>query len=62
MEPWQQEKAIGVLQKAIAIEKEGQSFYQNLANRTQNPQGKSMFEFLVPTCISSRTCFRASCS
>jgi len=46
MEPWQQEKAIGVLQTAIAIEKEGQSFYQNLANRTQNPQGKSMFEFL----------------
>jgi rubrerythrin len=47
MEPWQQERAIGVLQQAIAIEKEGKTFYQGLANKAENPQVKSMFNFLV---------------
>jgi rubrerythrin len=47
MEPWQQERVIGTLQEAIVIEKEGQSLYRNLANQTQNPQGRQMFEFLA---------------
>ncbi|MDH7500148.1 MAG: ferritin family protein [candidate division NC10 bacterium] len=47
MEAWQQDEAIKALQKAILMEREGKKFYQDLANRTQNSQGKSMFEFLV---------------
>jgi len=47
MEPWQQEEAIKALQKAILMEREGKKFYQDLANRTQDSQGKSMFDFLV---------------
>jgi len=47
MEPWQQERVIRTLQEAIVKEKEGQALYRNLADRTQNPQGKEMFQFLV---------------
>jgi rubrerythrin len=47
METWQQEQAIEVLQQAAAMEVEGVRFYRELAGRTQNPQGRSMFEFLV---------------
>ena len=47
MEPWQQERVISTLQEAIVKEKEGQGLYRDLANRTQNPQGKEMFTFLV---------------
>jgi rubrerythrin len=31
----------------VAIEKEGIKFYQELASRTRNPQGRSMFDFLA---------------
>ena len=40
MEPWQQERAIGVLQQAIAIEKEGKAFYQDLANKGRESPGE----------------------
>ena len=47
MEPWQQERVISTLLEAIVKEKEGQALYRDLANGTQNPQGKEMFQFLV---------------